>query len=91
MVSGILIAMAVVGAVGLFIGLFLGIAGIKFKVEVDEREEAVLSALPGNNCGGCGYAAVQIWRQQLPKGKRRSMPVRWAVSRLEKRSQRSWA
>ena len=27
MVSGILIAMAVVGAVGLFIGLFLGIAG----------------------------------------------------------------
>ena len=46
MVSGILIAMAVVGAVGLFIGLFLGIAGIKFKVEVDEREEAVLSALP---------------------------------------------
>ena len=56
MVSGILIAMAVVGAVGLFIGLFLGIAGIKFKVEVDEREEAVLSALPGNNCGGCGYA-----------------------------------
>ena len=53
MVSGILIAMAVVGAVGLFIGLFLGIAGIKFKVEVDEREEAVLSALPGNNCGLC--------------------------------------
>lgn len=58
MVSGILIAMAVVGAVGLFIGLFLGIAGIKFKVEVDEREEAVMSALPGNNaaarlCGLC--------------------------------------
>lgn len=58
MVSGILIAMAVVGAVGLFIGLFLGIAGIKFKVEVDEREEAVLSALPGNNCGGCGLCGL---------------------------------
>ena len=91
MVSGILIAMAVVGAVGLFIGLFLGIAGIKFKVEVDEREEAVLSALPGNNWAAAVMRAVQIWRQQLPKGKRRSMPVRWAVSRLEKRSQRSWA
>ena len=47
MVSGILIAMAVVGAVGLFIGLFLGIAGIKFKVEVDEREEAILE---GRGC-----------------------------------------
>ena len=91
MVSGILIAMAVVGAVGLFIGLFLGIAGIKFKVEVDEREEAVLSALPGNNCGGCGYAGCANLAAAIAKGKRRSMPVRWAVSRLEKRSQRSWA
>ena len=84
MVSGILIAMAVVGAVGLFIGLFLGIAGIKFKVEVDEREEAVLSALPGNNCGGCGYAGCANLAAAIAKGKRRSMPVRWAVSRLEK-------
>lgn len=53
--TGIIIATAVVGAVGLLIGLFLGIAGIKFKVEVDEKEEAVLAALPGNNCGGCGF------------------------------------
>ncbi len=56
MLSGILIATGVVGATGLLIGLFLGAAGIKFKVETDEREEAVLEALPGNNCGGCGYA-----------------------------------
>ena len=68
MVSGILIAMAVVGAVGLFIGLFLGIAGIKFKVEVDEREEAVLSALPGNNCGGCGYAGCANLAAAIAKG-----------------------
>mgnify|MGYP006922422673 CR=1 FL=1 len=27
-------------------------AGIKFRVDVDEKEEAVLAALPGNNCGG---------------------------------------
>ena len=55
-ITGILLATAVVGAVGLFVGLFLGVAGIKFKVEVDEKEEAVLGVLPGNNCGGCGYA-----------------------------------
>ena len=42
----ILTAAGVVGVVGIFIGLFLGIAGIAFKVEVDEREEAVLAALP---------------------------------------------
>ena len=53
--SAIIIAVAVVGGVGLFLGIFLGIASIVFKVDVDEREEAVLGVLPGNNCGGrCG-------------------------------------
>ncbi len=55
-ITGILVATLVVGGVGLFIGLFLGVAAIRFKVETDEKEEAVLAALPGNNCGGCGYA-----------------------------------
>ena len=50
--SAIIIAVAVVGGVGLFLGIFLGIASIVFKVDVDEREEAVLGVLPGNNCGG---------------------------------------
>ena len=44
-ITGVLLAVAVVGGVGLFIGLFLGIAAIKFKVEVDEKEEAVLTQL----------------------------------------------
>ncbi len=50
--TGILVATMIVGGVGLFVGLFLGVAAIKFKVEVDEKEEAVLGVLPGNNCGG---------------------------------------
>ena len=40
MISGILIAAAIVGGTGLFIGVFLGVSGKKFAVEVDEREEA---------------------------------------------------
>lgn len=67
-ITGILIAAALVGGVGLFIGLFLGIAGIKFYVEVDEKEEAVLSALPGNNCGGCGYAGCSGLAAAIAKG-----------------------
>lgn len=55
-ITGILIATAIVGGVGLFIGVFLGFAGKTFAVEVDEREEAINDVLPGNNCGGCGYA-----------------------------------
>lgn len=67
-ITAILIATVVVSAVGLFIGLFLGIAGIKFKVEVDEREEAILNVLPGNNCGGCGYPGCSGLAAAIAKG-----------------------
>lgn len=66
--EGILFAAALVGGIGLFIGLFLGIAGIKFKVEVDEKEEAVLAALPGNNCGGCGFPGCSGLAAAIAKG-----------------------
>ena len=67
-ITGVLLAVAVVGGVGLFIGLFLGIAAIKFKVEVDEKEEAVLAALPGNNCGGCGFPGCSGLAAAIAKG-----------------------
>lgn len=54
-ITGIVIAAAMVGAVGLVIGVLLGVASEKFKVEVDEKEILVRNELPGNNCGGCGY------------------------------------
>ncbi len=68
MINGIITATLLVGVVGLLIGLFLGIAGIKFKVEVDEREERVLAALPGNNCGGCGYPGCSGLAAAIVKG-----------------------
>ena len=55
MVTGIMIAAALVGGTGLIIGLLLGIAGKKLAVQVNEKEIAVREKLPGNNCGGCGY------------------------------------
>lgn len=67
-ITGILTAALVVGLVGIFIGIFLGAAGIKFKVEVDEKEEAVLASLPGNNCGGCGYAGCSGLAAAIAKG-----------------------
>ncbi|MDE6186136.1 MAG: RnfABCDGE type electron transport complex subunit B, partial [Lachnospiraceae bacterium] len=67
-ITGVLTAVVVVGGVGLFIGLFLGIAAIQFKVEVDEKEEAVLAALPGNNCGGCGFPGCSGLAAAIAKG-----------------------
>ncbi|NLD35425.1 MAG: RnfABCDGE type electron transport complex subunit B [Desulfatiglans sp.] len=37
------------------ISWILGWANIKFKVVVNPKIEEVLNALPGANCGGCGY------------------------------------
>ena len=67
-VTNILIAAAVVGAVGILIGIFLGLAGIRFKVETDPKEEAILAALPGNNCGGCGFAGCSGLAAAIAKG-----------------------
>ncbi|MDD3360977.1 MAG: RnfABCDGE type electron transport complex subunit B [Hespellia sp.] len=67
-ISGILIAAVIVGGTGLFIGVFLGIAGKKFAVEVDENEEAILGVLPGNNCGGCGFAGCSGLAAAIAKG-----------------------
>ena len=55
MISGMITATALVGGIGLFIGLFLGGAAIWLRVQTNEKEEVVLELLPGNNCGGCGY------------------------------------
>ena len=66
--NAIIVATVVVAAVGLFIGIFLGVAGKKFAVEVDEREVAVRAALPGNNCGGCGYAGCSGLAAAIVKG-----------------------
>lgn len=67
--SGIILAAVIVGGTGLFIGVFLGISGKKFAVEVDEREEAILGVLPGNNCGGCGYAGCSGLAAAIVEGK----------------------
>ncbi len=68
MLTGILTATILVGAIGLIIGILLGVASIKFKVEVDEKEEAVLAALPGNNCGGCGYPGCSGLAHAIAQG-----------------------
>ena len=68
MITGIVIAAVLVGGVGLFIGLFLGVAGKKFAVEVDEKEIKVREELPGNNCGGCGYPGCDGLAAAIAKG-----------------------
>ena len=68
MVTGIILAAAVVGILGILIGIFLGVASEKFKVQVDEKEILVRNELPGNNCGGCGYAGCDALAKAIAAG-----------------------
>lgn len=67
-ITGILIAALIVGGTGLFIGVFLGVSGKKFAVKLDETEQAILEVLPGNNCGGCGFAGCSGLAAAIAKG-----------------------
>lgn len=67
-ITAIITAVVVVAGLGLLLGLFLGAAGIWFKVDVDEKEQQVLASLPGNNCGGCGYPGCSGLAAAIAKG-----------------------
>ena len=64
----ILIGIAVLGGLGLIFGLVLAAASKVFYVEVDPRLEKLNEALPGANCGGCGYAGCGGYAEAVLKG-----------------------
>lgn len=64
----ILYAVATLGGVGAFFGLLLGLAARLFAVPSDQRVEAVREALPGANCGACGYAGCNKFAEEVVEG-----------------------
>ena len=67
-ITSIIIAAAVVGVVGILAGILLGVASVKFKVEVNEKEIEVRNELPGINCGACGYPGCDGLAEAIAKG-----------------------
>ena len=65
----VLFAVAVLAALGAVFGAILAIASKIFAVKVDERLPKLTAALPGANCGGCGYAGCQAYAQAVLDGK----------------------
>ena len=61
----ILIPALSIGAIGLFFGALLAFASIVFKVEKDERIDAITEYLPGANCGGCGYTGCSALAEAI--------------------------
>ncbi len=61
-------AVLVLGGLGIAFGLLLALAARAFAVETDDRLDAILEALPGANCGGCGYAGCGAFAQAVLEG-----------------------
>ncbi len=53
---------------GLFAGAILAFASIVFAVKTDPKLEEVEKALPGANCGACGYAGCKVYAEALLAG-----------------------
>lgn len=68
MIDGILIAVIVLGAIGLVAALVLYLCSKRFAVVEDPRIAQVTETLPGANCGGCGFAGCSGLADALIKG-----------------------
>ena len=64
----IIIAVAILGGLGLIFGLVLAAASKVFYVETDPRLDQLNECLPGANCGGCGYAGCGGYAEAVLNG-----------------------
>jgi Na+-translocating ferredoxin:NAD+ oxidoreductase RNF subunit RnfB len=64
----LLVATVSMGAVGAILATGLAVASAVFRTESDPRVEQLLEALPGANCGACGYPGCQGLAQALAAG-----------------------
>lgn len=64
----LILAAAILALLAVGMGYVLGWANRRFHVEVDPKVEAVLGALPGANCGGCGFVGCAAYAEAVAKG-----------------------
>lgn len=68
MLESIMIPVAIVTVLGLIAGVGLSFATMFFAAPVDEKEEAVRNALPGANCGACGFSGCDGYAKAVAEG-----------------------
>lgn len=67
----VLMATLSMGGLAAFFAFMLSLAHRRLKVEEDPRVEEILDALPGVNCGACGFASCHALAEAIVKGKAR--------------------
>lgn len=66
----------IVGIIGLIAGVGLSVASKLMAVPTDEKQERVRAALPGANCGACGYSGCDGYAAAVAAGE--ALPDRCA-------------
>ena len=64
----IVLAVVLVTVIGLFSGIVLSLASVVMAVPKDEKQEQIRSALPGANCGACGFSGCDGYAAALASG-----------------------
>ncbi len=67
--NDIAIAALVIGGLGAIFGIGLSYASKVFAIEVDERVNLIREALPGANCGACGFPGCDGFADAVASGK----------------------
>ena len=67
--TGVLIGTGVLAAIALVFSLLLTLANKVFEVPSDPKRDQIREALPGANCGGCGFAGCDALADAIAAGK----------------------
>ena len=67
MTNTIILTIVILSGLGLLLALVLFFVAKKFKVEEDPRIDDVEKAMPGANCGGCGFAGCRAFAEAAVK------------------------
>ncbi|MGB7566711.1 MAG: RnfABCDGE type electron transport complex subunit B [Chitinivibrionales bacterium] len=59
----------VMGSLGMFFGIALGITSKKLHVLIDSKINKILAVLPNINCGACGHPACSGFAKAVARGK----------------------
>ena len=69
MIIDVLIALGIVAAVAVFLGVLLALVSHFFGVEEDKTVKEIRACLPGINCGACGFKGCDDYAAALAEGK----------------------
>ena len=67
MLEGVLLPVLSIGGLSVVFGALLGFSAKKFAVQTDPKVQGITSALPGTNCGGCGFPGCAMFAEAVAR------------------------